>query len=115
MIDANLDCGPTTLEFDMLQELQEALAAQRNHYTHSPGFAFAETPGQAQRLRIEGREEECVVGLNIFLLAYSIPIPPTDYAQSRVNDVMAIYRQSASCPLPLIALIESSGWASKEP
>ena len=62
MIDANLDCGPTTLEFDMLQELQEALAAQRNHYTHSPGFAFAETPGQAQRLRIEGREEECVVG-----------------------------------------------------
>lgn len=41
-------CGPTTLEFDMVQELMNALAAQGAHYqiaVQAPQFAFPPTPG----------------------------------------------------------------------
>ena len=41
-------CGPTTLEFDMLQELQDALAAQGAHYqlaVQAQQYAFPPIPG----------------------------------------------------------------------
>ena len=41
-------CGATTLEFDMLQELTDALKAQGAHYevaVQAPQYAFAPTPG----------------------------------------------------------------------
>src|SRR5712671_5012663 len=41
-------CGPTTLEFDMLQELVDALKAQGAHYeiaVHPPQYVFPPVPG----------------------------------------------------------------------
>jgi len=43
-----MTCGPTTLEFDMLHELQEALTAQGAHYrvaVRAQQYAFPPTPG----------------------------------------------------------------------
>ena len=45
---SDFSCGATTVEFDMLQELQDALTAQGGHYTiarQAQQYAFPATPG----------------------------------------------------------------------
>ncbi|AFQ51027.1 hypothetical protein [Burkholderia cepacia] len=45
---STLTCGPTTVEFDMVQELLNALTAQGGHYlvaAHATQYAFPPTPG----------------------------------------------------------------------
>jgi hypothetical protein len=47
-LDSNFNCGPTTTEFDMLQELKDALAAQGAHYevaVTAQQYAFPPIPG----------------------------------------------------------------------
>src|SRR5436305_11194315 len=47
-VNADFTCGVTTLEFDMLKELQDALTAQGAHYkvaVQAQQYAFAPTPG----------------------------------------------------------------------
>jgi hypothetical protein len=108
-VNADLTCGATTLEFDMLQELQDALTAQGAHYkvaVQAQQYAFAPTPG----LIFSSGTFLCVqLTNNIAILAR------TDLERSKfswTNPDSAEYAATLFFPTPVGVVPLPRAWAS---
>jgi endonuclease/exonuclease/phosphatase family metal-dependent hydrolase len=101
-------CGQTTLEYDMLQELQDALAEQGGHYTvvkQAQQYAFPPTPGL-----ILPQTFLCVQVVN-----YVAILARTDLDQSKFtwsNPQSAQYAASLFFPTPAGTVPFPRAWAS---
>lgn len=101
-------CGPMTLEFDMLQELLDALAQQGAHYglvVEAPQFAFPPTPAL-----IPPSTFRCAqVQNNIAILART-DLRPSELQLNNVQS--AQFKNLVFVPTPIGALPEPRAWAS---
>jgi len=108
VIDAAFDCGPTTLEFDMLQELQEALAAQGAHYkvaVQAPQYIFPAIPGL-----ILPSTALCVQVVNNIAILARTDIDPSKFQWS--NAQSGQYTSTLIFPSPVGMLPLPRAWAS---
>lgn len=101
-------CGPTALEFDMLQELLSALAAQGAHYqvaTQVQEIAFPPTPG----LILPG------TFLCVAVADYNVILARTDLDPSRFqwgNPQSGTYENAAVLPSPIGPIPITRAWVS---
>ena len=101
-------CGPMTLQFDMLQELLDALAQQGAHYSLvvvAPQFAFGPLPG----LIPPGTFLCAQVQNNIAILART-DLDPAKFQLSNVQS--AQFKNLVYIPTPFGSLPEPRAWAS---
>src|SRR5262249_44945563 len=108
VIDASLDCGPTTLEFDMLQELEDALAAQGAHYqlaAQAAQYAFPPTPG----LILPGTLL-CVQVVNYVAILARTDLDPSTFQWN--NPQSAQYASTLFFPTPIGTLPLPRAWVS---
>jgi hypothetical protein len=107
VIDANLDCGPTTLEFDMVQELQDALTAQGGHYelvVRAQQYAFPPIPGLLQT------GPQCVQVVNNVAILARTDIEPSKFRWS--NPQSGQYQAELVFPSPVGNLPLPRAWVS---
>jgi len=100
-------CGSTTTEFDMLQELQDALAAQGAHYqlaVTAPQYAFPPTPG------FTASGPLCVQVVNYIAILARTDLDPSMFQWS--NAQSGQYVATLFFPSPVGTLPLPRAWAS---
>jgi len=100
-------CGSTTTEFDMLQELQDALAAQGGHYQvaiQAQQYAFPAIPGVTQSGFL------CVQVVNHIAILARTDLDPSTFQWS--NPLSAQYASALVFPTPIGRLPLPRAWAS---
>jgi endonuclease/exonuclease/phosphatase family metal-dependent hydrolase len=105
---STLSCGPTTLEFDMVQELQDALAAQGAHYklaVEAQQYAFPPTPGLILPDRFL-----CVQLVNYIAILARTDLDPSTFHWS--NPQSAQYASMLLFPTPIGPVPFPRAWAS---
>jgi endonuclease/exonuclease/phosphatase family metal-dependent hydrolase len=106
---ATFQCGATTLEFDMLQELQDALTAHGAHYkiaVQAQQYAFAPTPG----LILSSGTYLCVQLTNNIAVLARTDLAPSQFSSSNPNS--APYSATLSFPTPVGIVQLPRAWAS---
>lgn len=101
-------CGSMTQEFDMLQELQDALAAQGAHYklaVQAPQYAFPPTPG----LILPGTLL-CVQVVNYVAILTRTDLDPSKFQWS--NPQSGQYASTLFFPTPIGTLPLPRAWVS---
>jgi hypothetical protein len=101
-------CGQTTFEYDMLQELQDALAAQGAHYqlaVQAQQYAFPPTPGL-----ILPQTLLCVQVVNYIAILARTDLDPSKFSWG--NAQSAQYAASLFFPTPAGTLPLPRAWAS---
>ena len=104
---SNFTCGATTTEFDMLQELQDALAAQGAHYqlaVQAQQYAFPPIPG----LTASGLL--CVQVINNIAVLARTDLSPSKFQWS--NPQSGQYAATLFFPTPVGTLPLPRAWAS---
>jgi len=104
---SNFTCGTTTTEFDMLQELQDALAAQGAHYqlaVQAQQYAFPPIPG----LTASGLL--CVQVINTIAVLARTDLSPSKFQWS--NPQSGQYAATLFFPTPVGTLPLPRAWAS---
>lgn len=105
---SSFTCGSMTLEFDMLQELQAALAAQGAHYqlaVRAQQYAFPPTPG----LILPGTFV-CVQVVNYVAILARTDLDPSKFQWS--NPQSAQYKSTLLFPTPIGTLPLPRAWVS---
>jgi len=105
---STLSCEPTTLEFDMLQELLDALTAQGGHYkvaVQAQQYAFPPTPGF-----LSDGTPQCVKVVNYIAILARTDLDPSKF-QWR-NAQSAQYTATLFFPTPVGTLPLPRAWAS---
>jgi endonuclease/exonuclease/phosphatase family metal-dependent hydrolase len=106
---STFSCGTMTSEFDMLQELQDALAAQGAHYkivVHQPQYAFPATPGAI----FPSGPFLCVSLVNEIAILARTDLDPSKFQVS--NPQSAQYITTLQFPTPVGTLPLPRAWAS---
>jgi hypothetical protein len=104
---SNNTCGATTMEFDMLQELQDALAAQGGHYevaAQAPQYAFPPIPG------LTASGFLCVQVVNNIAVLARTDLAPSKFQWS--NPQSGHYASTLFFPTPVGILPLPRAWAS---
>jgi hypothetical protein len=105
---STFSCGPTTLEFDMLRELRDALTAQGGHYkvaVQAQQYAFPPTPGF-----LSDGTPLCVKVVNYIAILARTDLDPSKF-QWR-NAQSAQYASTLFFPTPVGTLPLPRAWAS---
>jgi len=108
-LNPDFTCGPTTLEFDMLKELQDALTAQGAHYNvavQAQQYAFPATPG----LIISSGTFLCVQLTNNIAILARTDLDPSQF--SWTNPKTAQYATTLFFPTPVGVVALPRAWAS---
>jgi hypothetical protein len=106
---SNFSCGATTLEFDMLKELQDALTAQGAHYkvaVQAQQYAFPATPG----LILSSGTFLCVQLTNNIVILARTDLNPSQFNWNNPNS--AQYAATLFFPTPLGTVSLPRAWAS---
>jgi hypothetical protein len=102
-------CGSTTLEFDMLKELQDALDAQGAHYkvaVQAQQYAFPPTPG----LILSSGTFLCVQLTNNIAILARTDLDPSQFSWTNPNS--AQYAATLFSPIPGAIVPLPRAWAS---
>jgi len=108
-LNPDFTCGPTTLEFDMLKELQDALTAQGAHYkvaVQARQYAFPPTPG----LILSSGTPLCVQLTNNIAILARTDLDPSQF--SWTNPDSAQYAATLFFPTPVGVVPLPRAWAS---
>ena len=106
---SDFSCGSTSVEFDMLQELREALAAQGAHYkvaVQTQQYAFPAIPG----LIASSGTFLCVQLTNNIAILARTDLDPSQF--SWANPQHAVYAATLSFPSAIGTLPLPRAWAS---
>jgi hypothetical protein len=108
-VNQDFTCGPTTLEFDMLKELQDALTAQGAHYkvaVQAQQYAFPATPG----LILSFGTPLCVQLTNNIAILARTDLDPSQFNWTNPNS--AQYSATLFFPTPVGVVPLPRAWAS---
>jgi hypothetical protein len=106
---SDFSCGATTVEFDMVKELQDALTAQGAHYKiaiQSQQYAFAATPG----LILSSGTFLCVQLTNNIAVLARTDLDPSLFSWSNPNSGQ--YAATLFFPTPVGVVALPRAWAS---